>query len=141
LTAAAQKRRDARTLDRAQFPFQRYDGPEDRPFFERCIGRGWPRVGGTYQFTYRIFQNPQYVVLLAEMVNELHIIPLDGRPHGTLRQWMGDARGRWEGDALVVETVNFPKTPLSLLAGIDGLNYPYGALGGSAEHLRLIERF
>jgi hypothetical protein len=141
LTPAAAKRREARTIERKEFPFQRYDNPQDRPFFERCIGRGWPRVGGTYQFTYQIFQNKQYVVLLAEMVNELHVIPLDGRPHGVLRQWMGDARGHWEGDTLVVETINFPDTPLSLLAGIDTLNYPYGALGGSAENLRLIERF
>ena len=117
------------------------DGPEDRPFFERCLGRGWPRVGGTYQFTYQIFQNPDYVVLLAEMVNELHVIPLDGRPHGAIRQWMGDARGRWEDDTLVVETINFPERPNSLLAGIGGLNYPLSHLGGSAKNLRLVERF
>jgi hypothetical protein len=141
LTAAASKLRQQRALDLKDFPFQRYDNPEDRPFFERCIGRGWPRVGGTYQFTYQIFQNPQYVFLLAEMVNEFHIIPLDGRPHGRLRQWMGDARGRWEDDTLIVETINFPDAPLTLLAGIDGLNYPYGALGGSAKNLRLVERF
>ena len=141
LTAAALKRRDQRTRELKEFPYQSYDNPEDRPFFERCIGRGWPRVGGTYQFTYQIFQNSQHVVLLAEMVNELHVIPLDGRPHGSLRQWMGDARGRWEGDTLVVETINFPDGPLTLLAGIDTLNYPYGALGGSAENLRLIEKF
>jgi hypothetical protein len=141
LTPAALKRRQERALDLKEFPFQRYDNPEDRPFFERCVGRGWPRVGGTYQFTYQIFQNPQYVFLLAEMVNEFHIIPLDGRPHGSLRQWMGDARGHWEGDTLVVETINFPDDPLTLLAGIDGLNYPYGGLGGSAKNLRLTERF
>ena len=141
LTPAGKKIRDARAVEVAAFPVQRFDGPEDRPFFERCIGRGWPRVGGTYQFTYQIFQNPQYVVLVAELVNERHIIPLDARPHGTVRQWMGDARGHWEGDSLVVETINFPDAPNTLLAGIDGLNYPYGALGGSAKNLRLIERF
>ena len=141
LTPAAAKRREERASDLKRFPFQRYDNPEERPFFERCIGRGWPRVGGTYQFTYQIVQTPEYVALFAEMVNELHVIPLDGRPHGTLRRWMGDARGHWEGDTLVVDTMNFPDAPLTLLAGIDTLNYPYGALGGSAKNLRLIERF
>ncbi len=141
LTPEALKRRQDRAVELKQFPFWRTDNPEDRPFFERCIGRGWPRVGGTYQFTYQIFQNPKYVVLLAEVVNELHVIPLDGRPHGPLRQWMGDARGRWEGDTLVVETINFPDEPLTLLAGIDTLNYPYGQLGGSAKDLRVIERY
>jgi hypothetical protein len=58
LTAAASKRREERAVDLKKFPFQRYDNPEDRPFFERCIGRGWPRVGGTYQFTYQIFRIP-----------------------------------------------------------------------------------
>ena len=141
LTPEAETRRQARAVELAKHPFWPADGPEDRPYFERCMGRGWPRVGGTYQFTYQIFQNPQYVVLLAEMVNERHVIPLDGRPHGRLRQWMGDARGHWEGDTLVVETVNFPDLPNSLLVGIDGLNYPYGALGGSARNLRLVERY
>jgi len=117
------------------------DGPTDRPFFERCIGRGWPRVGGTYQSTYQIFQSPGYVVLVAEMVNERHVIPLDGRPHVNIRQWMGDARGRWENDTLVVETVNFPDTPNTLLTGVQGLNYPLSYLGGSAKNLRLVERF
>jgi hypothetical protein len=141
LTPEAGRRREERTRDLASHPFWRADGPEDRPYFERCIGRGWPRVGGTYQFTYQIFQNAQYVVLLAEMVNERLVIPLDGRPHGPIRQWMGDPRGRWEGDTLVVETVNYPDLPNSLLVGVDTLNYPYGQLGGSARNLRLVERF
>ncbi len=141
LTPDAEKRRTARATELASHPFWRADGPEDRPYFERCIGRGWPRVGGTYQFTYQIFQNQQYVVLLAEMVNERLFIPLDGRPHGPIRQWMGDPRGRWEGDTLVVETINYPDLPNSLLVGVDTLNYPYGQLGGSAKNLRLVERF
>jgi len=141
LTPEAERRRQARTLALAKDPFWPADGPQDRPYFERCMGRGWPRVGGTYQFTYQIFQNPDYVFLLAEMVSERHIIRLDGQPHGRLRQWMGDARGRWEGDTLVVETINWPDLPNSLLVGIDGLNYPYGALGGSARNLTLIERY
>ena len=138
LTSAAASRRESMA---AIVDADVADGPEDRPFFERCLGRGWPRVGGTYQFTYQIFQNQDFVVLLAEMVNELHVIPLDGRPHGAIRQWMGDARGRWEDDTLVVVTINFPETPNTLLVGISGLNYPLSYLGGSAKNLRLIERF
>lgn len=141
LTPEALKRRTERTVELKQFPDWRADNPEDRPFFERCVGRGWPRVGGTYQSTYQIFQNPNYVVLLAEVVNELHVIPLDGRPHGPLRQWMGDARGHWEGDTLVVETINFSDEPLTLLAGINGVNYPNGQLGGTAKNLRIVERY
>ena len=57
----------------------------------------------------QLFQTPDYVVILTEMVHEARIVPLDGRPPlpATLRQWLGDSRGRWEGDTLVVDTRNF----------------------------------
>ena len=115
-------------------------GPEDVNYFERCLARGWPRSGGTYQSTYQIFQTPDHVVLVAEMVGERLFIPLDGRPHGTVRQWMGDPRGHWEDDTLVVETILFPDKPNSLLIGVIGLNY-FGDLGGSAKNLRTVERY
>ena len=58
---------------------------------------------------YRIVQTPQYVAIQMEKIHDARIIPLDGRPHmpSAMRQYLGDSRGRWEGDTLVVETTNF----------------------------------
>ena len=79
--------------------------------FERCITRGLPAtmMPGFYNHNYQILQTPRYVVINAEMIHDTRIIPLDGRPHlpGHLRQWMGDSRGHWDGDTLVVKTTNF----------------------------------
>jgi hypothetical protein len=62
-----------------------------------------------YGNSYQILQTPDYVAIRYEMIHETRIIPLDGRPHANskIRSYMGDARGRWEGDTLVVETTNF----------------------------------
>ena len=88
------------------------DGPEDRNLYERCISRGLPgaMMPGFYNHNYQIVQTPGYVVILVEMIHDARIIPLDGRPHADqrIRQWLGDSRGRWEGNTLVVETTNFP---------------------------------
>ena len=74
----------------------------ERGLWERCITRGVPNVmlPTAYNNHYQIFQTPDYVVILAEMIHDVRIIPLDGRPHlvSDIRQWMGDSRGRWEGD-------------------------------------------
>ena len=85
------------------------DNPEDRNLFERCISSGVPRLGGIYAQNIHIAQTPDHVLLLHEMIHEFRIIPLDGRPHlpTSVQQWLGDSRGRWEGDTLVVETANF----------------------------------
>ena len=101
-SAAGRARRDAR-------PGQTTEGPEGRSPQERCISYGIPRLGGPYSQNVHIAQTPDHVLLLHEMVHEFRVIPLDGRPHlpGRVRQWLGDSRGRWEGDTLVVETVNF----------------------------------
>jgi hypothetical protein len=106
LTAEAKQRAAARVNTRDR-PAQ---GPEDRGLWERCISRGeMPRIPGTYNNNVQIFQAPGYVVLHYEMIHESRIIPLDGRPHigEEIRQWLGDSRGRWEGDTLVVDTTNF----------------------------------
>jgi hypothetical protein len=66
------------------------------------------------------------VVILNEMVHSARIVPLDGRPHGSIRQWKGDSRGRWEGDTLVVDTTNFKRET---------------SLEGSSANTHLIERF
>ena len=83
---------------------------EDLDVYSRCIIRSaLPRLSTGYNNNYEIVQTPGYVAILQEQIHDTRIIPLDGRPHlpGTVRQWLGDSRGRWEGDTLVVETTNF----------------------------------
>ena len=79
---------------------------------DRCLmgfNAGPPITPGGYNQNVQIFQTPDEVVLLTEMVHTVRVVPLDGRPtlDGSLAQWSGDSRGRWEGDTLVVETANF----------------------------------
>ena len=79
---------------------------------DRCIvwpTAGPPMLSTAYNNNYQILQTPEYVAIVIEMIHDVRIIPLDGRPHvgQGLRQWLGDARGHWEGDTLVVETTNF----------------------------------
>ena len=84
--------------------------PEDLDVYSRCIIRSaLPRLSTGYNNNYEIVQAPGYVAILQEQIHDTRIIPLDGRPHlaATVRQWLGDSRGRWEGDTLVVETTNF----------------------------------
>ena len=118
----------------------RNDGPEDRDVDERCIlgfNSGPPMLPGAYNNLVQLFQVPGYVAMFNEMVHDVRLIPLDNRPPlpSQIRQWMGDSRGRWEGDTLVVETRNFrdlgtahPAPNMELLE----------ALG---PHLHLVERF
>ena len=87
------------------------DQPEDRGLAERCLlgfNTGPPMMPSGYNNNMQLFQTPDHVVILNEMVNDARIIPLDGRPHvpETVRQWRGDSRGHWEGDTLVVVTKN-----------------------------------
>jgi hypothetical protein len=106
------------------------DSYEDRSLYDRCITRGLPgsMMPAIYGNSYEIVQGPGFVAIQYEMVNELRVIPLDGRPHlsSAIRNYMGDARGHFEGDTLVVETTNFTD------------KVPYR---GSSQNLRLIERF
>jgi hypothetical protein len=90
-----------------------------------------------YNNNYQILQSPGYVVILYEMIHEARVIPVDGRAHlsDNVRQWMGDSRGRWEGDTLVVDVTNFTdKTPV----------HPTRGLASRVAHsrdLRVVERF
>lgn len=91
---------------------RRNAGPEDRDVDERCLlgfNSGPPMLPGAYNNFVQLFQIPGYVVILNEMVNDVRIVPLGGRPPlpQEIRQWRGDSRGRWEEDTLVVETQNF----------------------------------
>jgi hypothetical protein len=107
LTAAAQEGLDARTL--ARRGRGEADSWHDRSLWERCITRGTPRIPNNYNSNWHILQTEQAVVILQEMIHETRLIPLDGRPHvaASVRQWLGDSRGHWENDTLVVETTNF----------------------------------
>ena len=87
-------------------------GPEDRDVDERCIlgfNSGPPMLPGAYNNYMQLFQGDNQVAILNEMVNDVRIVPVDGRPAlaSHIQQWRGDSRGRWEGDTLVVETRNF----------------------------------
>jgi hypothetical protein len=87
-----------------------YNGPEDFELYTRCVVRAaLPRVPTGYDNNYQIVQAPGTVSILQEQMHETRVIPLDGRPHldSGVRQWLGDSRGHWEGDTLVVETTNF----------------------------------
>ena len=98
--------------ERQQQP-SNFESYETRPLIERCIV--WPHEGPpilppSYNDIHQIFQTPDYVVVFTELAaNAPRIIPLDGRPHlpDTIRQFVGDSRGHWEGDTLVVESTNF----------------------------------
>ncbi|MBZ5576737.1 MAG: hypothetical protein LAP40_09285 [Acidobacteriia bacterium] len=128
LTAAAQKQQDEARAYAAAHPA---DGPEDRSLQERCIlwgTAGPPMVPGPYNNNYQIVQSPGTVAILVEMIHDARMIPADGSPHlsKNIRQWMGDPRGHWEGDTLVVDTANF--TDRTRFRGAD-------------ENLHLVERF
>ena len=91
----------------------RADSYTDRSFYDRCITRGLPgsMMPAIYGNAYDITQAPGLVAIRYEMIHETRIIPLDNSPRTGLRAHMGDARGRWEGNTLVVETTNFdPRT-------------------------------
>jgi len=118
------------------------DGPEDRGVAERCIlgfSTGPPMLPGGYNNNVQLFQTRDYVAMLLEMNHDVRIVPLDGRPGltGSIRQWMGSSRGHWEGNTLVVETTNFTDKTASFSGRVNAGGFERG----SAEHLRLIERF
>ncbi|TDI27138.1 MAG: hypothetical protein E2P06_01045 [Acidobacteria bacterium] len=83
---------------------------EDLSYFDRCLGTaGLPIYPTAYNNNVQIFQTEHHLVMLVEMLNTTRIIPLTDRPHGEIRQWLGDSRTHWEGATLVVETTNFDR--------------------------------
>jgi hypothetical protein len=114
------------------------DTPADRFLTERCIvfgGGAAPMLPEPYNNNYYIVQTPEYVTIMAELNHEVRIVPIDGRPHfpDDVRQWVGDSRGRWEGDTLVVETRN--QQPNRFFYGVQMLN------SVMSENFRVVERF
>jgi hypothetical protein len=134
LTTEGQKRFDALAESRKARPADSY---LDRSAYDRCITRGIPglMMPGFYNHNYHILQTPSHVVIQVEMIHDARIIPIDGRPRlpGSLKQWLGDSRGRWDGDTLVVETTNISdavfERPQSIVAFATG------------SDMKLIERF
>ncbi len=106
---------------------------EDMDLGDRCIlgfNSGPPMTPSAYNNNFQLLQTPDHVVILNEMVHNARIVPLDGRPHlgEDLSQWVGDSRGRWDGDTLVVETRNFLRETSFMR-------------GRSTPSLTLVERF
>ncbi len=118
-TPEAQQRqaaqRDAQAARRKALDGREADTYLDRSLYDRCITRG---IAGSilpiiYNNGNEIVQGPGWVAIRNEMIHETRVVPLDGRPHpdAKIKLWMGDSRGHWEGDTLVVETTNFdPRT-------------------------------
>jgi hypothetical protein len=144
LTAAAKQRMAAQAA--AAKNFREFDHPEVRPLSDRCLlsfgsNAGPPMLPNYfYNNNYQIVQSKDHVMIMTEMVHDVRIIriqngstPLARLPK-SVRQWMGDSIGRWEGDTLVVETTNLH--PLQLAQS--GLFSPYR---GASENLKVIERF
>lgn len=104
------------------------EGPEDRSLTERCITFGVPRVQAAYMSYYQIVQSRDSVAIVMETIHDTRIVPLDGRPHvgSRIRNWLGDSRGHWDKDTLVVDTTNFS---------------PKSNFRGARQNLHLVERF
>jgi hypothetical protein len=127
-TPGAESRAAARAASRTgRGPADSY---EDRSLYDQCISRGLPgsMMPAIYGNSYQIHQGPGFAAIRYEMIHETRIIPLDGRPHAGagIRTYMGDARGHWDGNTLVVETTNFLER---------------AANRGASEQLHLVERF
>jgi hypothetical protein len=107
-----------------------YDGPEDLALTDRCITRGLPQTWfpSEYNNGFQIVQSKDAVTIWYERLHEARVIPIDGRPHlgAGVRQWLGDSRGRWEGDTLVVDVTNFSENT---------------TFRKSSSTLRLLERY
>ena len=123
-TAEAESRTEARRAYRRDHPA---DSWEDRGLNDRCMfTTGLPIVPSAYNNNVHVFQTQDHVAMLIEMTHTLRVVPLDGRPHGNLPQFVGDSRGHWEGDTLVVETRNFHRLT---------------SIRGSTPNAHLVERF
>ena len=123
-TEAAKQRGAARADRRRQHPS---DGVEDRRLGERCITFGMPRFPSAYNNNYLILQTPSHVAIVSEMIHDVRLIPVDGRPPlAGVSQLHGDSRGHYDGDTLVIETRSFSSK---------------SAFRGSTDGLRLVERF
>ena len=120
---------------------QRSDTWANMSVYTRCITRGVPGalIPNFYNAGNHILQTPGHVVILTEMIGEARVIPLGDRPplHPSIGLWMGDSRGRWEGETLVVETTNF--NARGWIAPNQNAGRMHGV--GVSRGLRVVERF
>jgi hypothetical protein len=127
LTPEARAKLAARAADNRAHPA---DGPENRSLQERCLSfnAGPPMLPGPYNNYVQILQFPGHAIIFNEMIHDARVVPFGARPRppASVRQWMGEPRGRWDGSTLVVESTNF--TANTNLRGAD-------------ENMRLTERF
>jgi hypothetical protein len=128
LLPEAQKRQAAKQAANRGHEF---DGPENRGLAEQCIlwpNEGPPMLPEGYNSDLQIVQGKGYVAIMQEMIHDVRMIPTDGSSHlpSEIRQYLGDSRGHWEGDTLVVDTTNFTSKT---------------AFRGSDENLHVIEKF
>jgi len=129
VTSEGQKRAADRAAERKKQGAQ-YDQVQNIPIGSRCVYQNAapPMLPPGYNPAYEIIQGKDAVTIVIEMLHEVRVIPLDGKPHAPqgYKSWLGDSRGHWEGDTLVVETTNFnDKT----------------AFRGASENMKVIERF
>jgi hypothetical protein len=133
LSPERQKARAALAAQNKRFLAGMPHHPEEMSLPIRCIIRtdSPPYLPTIYNNNFQIYQSPGYVVIQPEMIHSARVIPLDGRPHlgKGLKQWLGDTRGRFDGNSLVIETTNFRTD--------DGVVYQ----GGNPETYRITERF
>jgi len=137
LTSEGQKRLDASEFRQTALTPQRPPASwEDYDLYIRCISRGLAgsMLSSSYDNGTQILQAPGYVTLVHEKLHEARVIPLD-KPHAgqNIRTYLGDSRGHWEGDTLVVETTNFLDNKTGI--GRNGNGIP------TSDALRLVERF
>jgi hypothetical protein len=135
LTAEGERRSATMTSSWSNIPF---DKVSDFNPLDRCISRGLP--ASMFPFMYNsgieIVQAPGYAIIRLELIHETRIVPLDGRPPlaSEIRQWLGDSRGRFEGDTLVIETTNFNGESPMLIVGPGGKPIP------TSRELKIVER-
>lgn len=118
-----------------------FDTPDDFDEWDHCITRGMPvsMEPRNYNNGIRIMQSPGYVLIVLEMAHEVRIIPTDGRPmlDSSIKEWLGESRGHWEGNTLVVETTNFNGKGDLTNSGVPGSP----PLTPNSEQERVTERF
>ena len=139
---------EAQQDDAARLAARSTRGPADTwtdmDLNDRCMlwSVGPPMLPTGYNNNYLVLQTPDYVVIHVEMIHDTRIIPLDGRPRlgRPIPQWLGEMRGRWEGDTLVVETRNIARSEEGSSFGNDVVRIR-AANGGRTESLRVVERF